>query len=365
METDTPKQMQHLFPEGYYFCYVLHGLTWVEAAIREPTHAPEAIQQAKFAFKHLESADGKAPFDPKLPPDHGMFYSAWKAHLLAGIVLIQNGESGEELNQLQRDCDSLATAFKQAQTPFLASYPDAVWPCDSIPAIHAMKTYDSITGEQRYQSVIDKWLADTRDRLDPATGLIPHVSLLPDGRRNSVARATSQMILLRMLPDLDAEFAKQQYEVFRERFLTKFIGIPCVFEYPDGSESNGDIDSGPLIFGRSLSATVFMIGTAQVFEDQPTADAIAIAGETVGLPWTTGDKKSYVGGVLPIGDIMVTYSHNARPWFDGQQHVPSQKPLSRFWRIWVHAISLLFLVPTIVLWRVKKRRLSKRAEPAD
>ena len=146
LETDTPKQMQHLFPEGYYFCYVLHGLTWVEAAIREPTHAPEAIQQAKFAFKHLESADGKAPFDPKLPPDHGMFYSAWKAHLLAGIVLIQNGESEEELNQLQRDCDSLATAFKQAQTPFLASYPDAVWPCDSIPAIHAMKTYDSITG---------------------------------------------------------------------------------------------------------------------------------------------------------------------------------------------------------------------------
>ena len=230
-----------------------------------------------------------------------------------------------------------------------------------------MKTYDSITGEQRYQAVIDKWLADARDRLDPTTGLIPHVSLLPDGRNNSVARATSQMILLRLLPDLDAEFAKQQYEAFRERFLTKFIGIPCVFEYPDGAGSIGDVDTGPLIFGRSISATVFMIGTAQVFEDQPTADAIAIAGETVGLPWTTGDKKSYVAGVLPIGDIMVAYSHNARPWFVGQQHVPTEVPLSRFWRLWVHAISFLFFVPTIILWRlrVKKRNASTGTESTD
>jgi len=161
-----------------------------------------------------------------------------------------------------------------------------------LPAIHALSAYDRVMGEHRYRDTISTWLEDARERVDPETGLLPHTAELPDGRNVGIARATSQMIMLRLLPDIDPIFARQQYEVFRSRYLTTFLGAPCLLEYPSGISGTGDVDSGPLIFGRSLSATVLMMGVAQIYGDQQLADAIAQSGEAVGLPWTSQQKSN-------------------------------------------------------------------------
>ena len=92
LTSDTPRQMQRLFPEGFYFCHVLHGLTWVEAAQRDPSLTEEAIENAKLAYENLDSQECRDTFPSDLPPDHGAFYSAWKVHLLAGIVMLQMQE---------------------------------------------------------------------------------------------------------------------------------------------------------------------------------------------------------------------------------------------------------------------------------
>ncbi len=348
IDNGAPARMQQLFPEGAYFCYVLHGLTWVEASLRDPALVPQAIDEAKQALLHLDSAECKSSFPPELPPDHGMFYSAWKVHLQAGVVLLQQGQVEENLDSLRTQCDAIEVSLSEAETPFLASYRGCVWPCDTIPAIHAMKIYDHVTKEERYKDVISNWLDDVAKRLDPETGLIPHTANVNDGQPLDGARATSQVILLRLLSDVDPEFSAKQYEIFRNRYLNTLIGLPCVREYPTGVSGSGDVDSGPLIFERCLSGTVFTIGLAQIYGDQEVADAISTTGEVVGLPWTSGNEKRYVGGVLPVGDIMVTYSQNARCWLGETSHQPaSPRSVSQFWRWPVHFLSLLFLIPTI------------------
>lgn len=128
--------------------------------------------------------------------------------------------------------------------------------------------------------------------------------------------------MLRLLPDIDANLAKKQYGLFRNRFFTTFLCAPGVLEYPSGISGAGDVDSGPPIFGRSLSATILMMGVAQIYGDIDFANAIGQAGETVGLPRTSADQKFYFAGILPIGDIMVAYAHVARPWFSTEQHHP-------------------------------------------
>ena len=376
LTSDAPRRMQNLFPEGFYFCHALHGLTWVEAAQRDPALIDEAIENAKLAYANLDSQECRDTFPSTLPPDHGAFYSAWKVHLLAGIVMLQMQSGGDEraaierdladaesdLSELQRLCDDWQSLLEQSRTPFFQSYHSAVWPCDTLPAIHAMKTCDRITNQDRYQSTIDQWLNDAKERLDLETGLLPH-SNLADGKQTGQGRATSQMIILRMLPDIDEAFAVEQYETFRERFLTTFGGIPCLFEYADGQGSSvGDVDAGPLIFGRSVSAAVFMIGVAQIYDDQPVADAIAVAGEAVGLPWTWADEKRYVGGVLPIGDIMVAYSQNAKRWSGGTGHWPEvRSSIANDWRWKVHLYSSpLFLLAGLFGWR-RTGRLDKKS----
>jgi len=230
-----------------------------------------------------------------------------------------------------------------------------------------MKTCDRIAGQEKYQSTIDQWLVDVKAQLDQTTGLIPH-SNLADGKQSGQGRATSQMIILRLMPDIDEEFARQQYSVFREQFLTSFGGIPCLFEYADGQGSSvGDVDTGPLIFGRCISGTVFMIGVAQIYDDQPLADSIATAGEAVGLPWTWADEKRYVGGVLPIGDIMVAYSQNAKRWSDGDGQCPEERSrLVDGWRWKVHLYSSpLFLLAAFLFWRKRTRKASERSSSHD
>ena len=368
LTSDAPRQMQGLFPEGFFFCHALHGLTWVEAAQRDPSLTADAIKNAKLAYGNIDSEEGRATFSSDLPPDHGAFYSAWRVHLLAGIVMLEaSGESDDfesDLAELQRQCDAWQNLLQESPVPFFQSYHYSVWPCDTLPAIHAMKTCDRITNQKKYQSTIDQWLIDAREQLDPTTGLIPH-SNLADGDQTGQGRATSQMIILRMLPDLDEAFARQQYTVFREQFLTSFAGIPCLFEYADGQGSSvGDVDTGPLVFGRSISATVFMMGVAEIYGDREVADAIAIAGEAVGLPWTWADEKRYVGGVLPIGDIMVAYSQNAKRWSDGDGQCPEQQSrLADGWRWKVHAYSSpLFLLAAFLFWRQRRGKLTKESD---
>ena len=103
-----------------------------------------------------------------------------------------------------------------------------------------------------------------------------------------------------------------------------------------------------------------MMGVAQVYGDNDLANAIAQCGETVGLPWTYGEKKTYVGGILPVGNIIVAYSHVARPWFAKGQHHPNECwQVSLFWRWPTHMLSLLFFAPAA--WRFRRRRLSRAA----
>ena len=368
IDRGAPARMQQLFPEGAYFCYALHGLAWVEAGLREPELVPQALLEAKHALVQLDSTECRQPFEPELPPDHGMFYSAWKAHLQAGVVLLQQGQDAEDLDRLRTQCDSITDSLNAVETPFLASYRGCVWPCDTVPAVHALKIYDHVTNENRYQDSISKWLDDIATRLDPETGLIPHTAKFDNGQPSNVARATSQVILLRMLPDIAPQFAAAQYEIFRQRYFNTLVGLPAVREYPTGVDGKGDVDSGPLIFDRCLSATVFTIGLAQIYGDQSLADAISITGEVVGLPWTNGDEKSYVGGVLPVGEIMVAYSQNARCWLGGSDHIPADiHNVSKFWRLPVHLISLLAMIPTVIglLRRSYRNRAAAQPPGAD
>jgi hypothetical protein len=358
LDAGAAQHMQSLFPEGYYFSYVFYGLTWVEAAMRDPTYRDQALAEANWACEKLNSIEGTAPFPPDLPPDHGMFYSAWKCHLQAGIVVIDR-HNAATLNQLRQECDAIATALSQSPTPFLASYSGSAWPCDSLPAIHALSTYDRITQENRYQQIIHDWLREAKSRLDPETGLLPHSAGLPDGKTGCGARGTSQVIVLRMLPDIDAEFAREQYVAFRSRFLTTFIGMPAVREYPTGVEGVGDVDSGPLIFGNSLSNTVMMMGVAQIYGDSDHANTIAQVGETVGLPWTRNGRKFYLAGVLPLGDIMVSYAYIARSWFSDQEHFPPEPAaLSPWWRWKVQALSATWFLPWLVGLAIRSKRIA-------
>ncbi|MFI7446009.1 hypothetical protein ACIBQX_00795 [Nonomuraea sp. NPDC049714] len=351
---------QRLFPEGYFFLHALYGLTWAELGMRRPPgERSAALREARWALARLESPAGRAPFSPALTPPYGVFHRGW-TNLLRGQTLSLQPAGQRDPAEARRFADdsaALGAAFGASASPYLAAYPGQAWPVDSTVAIASLRLHDTLL-PPRFAGTTERWLREARRRLDPRTGLLPHQADPGTGDPVEVARGSSQSLIQRFLADIDPAFAREQYTRFRDRFLATPLGLgPAVREYPHGMDGPGDVDSGPLPLGISLSATAVTLGAAQVHGDAPLAGALANYGELAGLPLGTPWTKRYAFGLLPIGDAFLAWSKTARPWVAA---VPAPPPtvVSPWWRVPLLSILSLFgALPWLPALR--RRRLYK------
>ncbi|MEV8346635.1 hypothetical protein [Streptomyces niveus] len=355
---------QQQFPEGYFFLHALYGLSWVELGMREPAGAArdEAEREARWALGRLDSDAGRAAFSAGLTPSYGVFYRGWTNWLRGGTLMLR--PAGErDAGQVRRfaaESAALGLAFDDADSPYLTAYPGQAWPVDSTVAVASLRLHDTLL-PARFGGTVERWLDGVRQRLDPRTGLLPHRVTPDTGEPVEVARGTSQSIIQRFLVDIDPDFAREQYTVFRDRYVVTPLGLgPTTREYPEGMDGPADVDSGPLPLGVSLSATVVTIGAAQVQGDASLAQGIAGYGELLGVPVSTPWTKRYAFGLIPIGDAFVAWSKTARPWVAKPQDPPPAH-LSGWWRL--PLLSLLLLVGAAP-WLPELRRWWRRRRAA-
>lgn len=371
LKAGAGEQMQGLFPEGYFFTHALYGLGWVEVGLRQPDGAPlraEALQKARWTLERLDSPAGRAAFSASLDPPYGVFYVGWSSWLRGGALMLQapNERDPTEATRFQADCAALAQAFDASPTPFLSAYPGQAWPVDSVVAVAALSLHDALfppSYRSSYRSIIARWELAARERLDPATGLLPHRADSKTGQALEGARGSSQSVIQRFLVEIDPEWGRQQYALFRQQFVAPFLGVPGVLEYPSGVAGRGDVDSGPLVAGFSASATVVEMGAALVHGDRAVADPLINASEVVGLPISWGGEKRYAFGLLQVGDAFLVWSKTARPWL-APQAVVSLEPVGVWWWRWPwHGLALVLMLVLwcpMWFWRLKGNSLSSR-----
>src|SRR4051812_37725987 len=187
LDAGAAEDAQDLFPEGYFFLYALYGLAHVDLG---------DAREARWALTQLQTPAARAPFDAGLTPAYGVFYQGWTNWLRGGILSL---EPDPGLRQdFEAASAALAGAFDAAPTPYLAAYPDQSWPVDSTVAVASLRLHDKLL-TPRYAATIDRWLTGVRQRLDPATGLLPHTVDPVSGAPTSMARGTSQSIIQRFL----------------------------------------------------------------------------------------------------------------------------------------------------------------------
>ncbi|MFD6399983.1 hypothetical protein [Nocardia sp. NPDC060249] len=334
---------QQLFPEGYVFSNVLYGLAWVQAAHTDSGLRDDALRESRWALARAESDEGRAVFSPGLQPAYGVFWAGW-TNWLRGAILSLDHSDPAAVQRFSTHSAELAQAFSAAGTPFLQAYRGQAWPVDSTVAIASLRLHDKLFGAQ-YTAVIDRWLEQAKTRLDPATGLLPHQVSPTDGSMLTGARATSQTVILRFLPEIDPAFAKSNYALYRDRYLTYPGGFgPALREYPKGVDGSGDVDSGPLVAGVSLSATVVAQGAARVNGDSALAAAIGSEGELLGLPVSLPGSKRYAFGLMPIGDAFVVWSSTARLLTEPTTAL--ERDVRWWWRLpWLSVLLALAIAP--------------------
>jgi len=341
--------MQRLFPEGFLFTHALVGLAWIDVGLGLPEGAPlrdHAAERARAALTASLSEQGRLPFPAELPPDHGAFYAGWTTWLRAGIHQLDPDPA--ERAALVSACAIIAEAYGDSETPFLPSYQGAAWPVDSVVAVTALAPCQRATGID-HGAVIERWLRQARAANTP---LIPHTAHPETGAPTSPPRGTSTAMTLRFLHEIDPAWSSEMYAAFQEQLVVHRLGLPGVQEHLDGS-GRGDVDSGPLVAGVSLSASAVAAGAARIHGDAQLADALLSVGEVLALPLTLGGKKRYAFGLLPVGDAFGAWTKAARPRVQAPPPA-APGPLPGWWRLpW---LLLSALLPAAWWRRVWSRR---------
>lgn len=357
LKSGAAEQMQEAFPEGYVFTNVLYGLAWTETGVAFPADSflyHRALTEARSALQRINSPAGTAIFAKNTNPTYGIFHAGWSTWLQGNILALQHGQytDAAEVTQFQERCEEIARAFRTSTTPFLCSYPKSAWPADNIVAMASLRLHDRLF-TPRYDSLITHWLQEVQHRTDSSTGLIPHSVIAETGLLREGARGSSQTLMLRFLVFIDEKFAREQYTLFRQKFVTTWCGLPLIREYPSGSVGRGDVDSGPLLFGISPSASVVGLGTARIFGDGEFATALGQTHEMLGVPFSWNGEKMYAFGLLPVGDAFLAWSKATTPV---RYHNVYKAPMHWWWRFPVHGLSVLVVAICLLPIYARRRR---------
>jgi hypothetical protein len=359
----TAKEMQGVFPEGYFFTYLLYGLTWAELCTQVPVESEiwqRGQKKAYWALGILDSDYPKDFFYKNLDPPYGAFYISWRTWFRGTLLKSQPTEKRDSIQSkiFLNDCIALKDAFEKKGIPFIESYPDAVWPADFIIGIAALRLHDNIF-EPKFSDIIATWLKECKKRLDPETGLIPHSVNPVTCYTAEGARGSSQSLILRFLYVIDENFAREQYLIFKKLFVRRLFGLPCVREYPINTSGTGDIDSGPVILGIGASATIVSLGTARTFNDFNLSKSLEQTFETFGLPLRYNSQKKYLFGNLPIGDAFLVWSKIPTPISEVSNKESYKNTVSWWWRLPFHILSTIILTLLLLPIYFTKKNKSK------
>jgi hypothetical protein len=339
---DLGNRMQAIFPEGFVFANVLYGLSWCEVGLGDKTGSKElknkAIREALYAYKELDSEEARRVFDSSLTPENGIFYVGWKNYLLSKVLLLDTTfvDYNNYKNVFRSQCGVISHALHQSPIPYLPSYENQTWPADMFVAMASLTNYDRIY-TSKYKQEISSWITNIKSKLDPFTKMIPHKVDTKNGTTIEGARGCSISLILRLLYEIDAEFSKEQFNLYNKYFVTTTFGLPSVREYPKGKTGLGDIDSGPVIFGVGFSGTIVSIGTFAMMEDFVNSEKQYKTVNAFGFNSKSQMGKKYLFGQLPIADAFIAWGRSTE-----LNNKLSKTSLSN-WRLQFQLLSLFIL----------------------
>ncbi|MEO6132368.1 MAG: hypothetical protein ABIQ02_11005 [Saprospiraceae bacterium] len=303
-------RMQSKFPEGYIFIYALYGLTWIKIAQHSKANEElksKALQEAHSAYEFIITEEIKQDFPADVKPAYGIFYRGWSNYLLGQILSLSCSPDSELIAAFSTNCKDIAKAISDTLTPFPASYEQSCWPADAVVSVASLKLHDQLFMVQ-YDSIIAHWVSRIKKKLDPKYGMIPHSANAMDGSGLEGPRGSSMSLMLIFLHEIDADFAVEQYSLFRKHFEIYRLTFPAVREFALGESVKADLDSGPILWDVSFPGSIVSIGVTKKFGDYRLANRLSRTVDAYGMPFHLGGRYSYLFGYQPMADAFIAWA---------------------------------------------------------
>lgn len=256
--------------------------------------------------------------DPLMTLDGDNSHVSYLSHLAWMIVGYKHVGGDGRYDELYHSlCATMNRRLLASPGLNLQTYPgEYVYIPDMLVAIVALKLYSQQNGG-KYASTVNKWLENMKkNHLSESSGIIASMVMYDyDGPNCVTVKGSYTALSCYYLSFVDENFARDQYEKFKARFLKKWP-LTGFKEYEHKSPILGmDIDAGPIVFGISPSGTAFGLGPATYFDDVKVRKKILHTAEIAGTTVTFNHKSHYLlADVALVGEAIALAMRTAVKW---------------------------------------------------
>lgn len=214
--------------------------------------------------------------------------------------------------------DRLTEAFARrlAAAPhgMLETYPGEAYPADMAAVVGSIGLHDRARRETHREGLLrDATAALTARYLHRPSGMFHQRVDAHAGAPLGPPRASGTAIAAYFLSFADQDLARRVFAGIASHQRARFLGFGGVREYPDGEAGLGDIDSGPVLFGVSVSATGFSLAGARLTGERAMFVDLFRTAELFGLTGRgpAGGRRFLSGG--PLGNALLLAMMTAGP----------------------------------------------------
>jgi hypothetical protein len=261
------------------------------APIATRAAAKTLLPQMRDAFTSTwHGEDGSTHLDSP----HGHAYLGYPALALGMARLVDPAFP----HDLAIQDDALIASFERrlldSPTALLDTFPGEAYPTDVAAVAAAIAVHGRATGVD-HLAVLAHWAQQVRAvQIDRRTGLVLQ-RMGVDGRAHDAPRASGTGLAAYFAGFADRALAEQLATgLFRQQ--RSVLGFGAVHEYAHGYHGAGDIDSGPVILGISVSATGFALAPARAFGHRDVFTRLFRTADLVGLPLRSGTRLRFATG---------------------------------------------------------------------
>ena len=287
--------------EWLFGTHVMAALGFGQVAEAHPAHRDEMVAAMDRALDRLAAPD-LAAFDREgwgeeaLATDRG--HVAYLGYY--GLALGLRARLGPSRHDTLRERFEQALVTRFERELLVETYPGERYPVDNAAGIGAL----ALAPRPDAAPIVRRWLAALEERWrDPKSGLVIQ-SIDHDGGPVDAPRASGTALAAYFLGFADEAVARSLYESLEASAGGAVIGFGAMKEYPDGHRGLGDVDSGPLIAGYSISGTGFALASVRRFGTPERFAQLWASTRLFGLPRARGERFHFVLGG-PLGDAIL------------------------------------------------------------
>lgn len=241
----------------------------------------------------LESLDGT----------HGHAYLSYAA-LAVGMARLLDPNFPKSIADRH---DALIAAYERrllaSATGLIDTYPGEAYPTDVAAVAAAIAVHGRVTGVSHHR-VLAHWAERVkRVQIDAASGLVIQRMGASSGKPHDAPRGSGTGLAAYFAGFADRRTAQLLADGLFKHEST-FFGFGAIREYASGHHGRGDVDSGPVIFGVSVSATGFALAPARAFGKEDSFERIYRTTHLFGMPFSSAGRTRFTTGG-PIGNALL------------------------------------------------------------